>query len=129
MIIFLLASPAAASDLKVVANSDVKVSQISPEELRRVFLATQTSLGGGQVTPVLLKSGSAYGAFVKEYIDKTTAGLENYYRSLVFTGRGAMPKMFGSDAEVLAYVKRTSGAIGFVNATADTEGVKLLQVK
>lgn len=126
----IVASQTAASDVKVIANSSMNISQISPDELRSVFLATKTSLAdGSQVEPVLLKSGSAYNAFVKEYTGKTAAGLANYYRALVFTGKGAMPKMLGSDAEVLAYVRKTKGAIGYVSAGGKTEGVKLLEVK
>jgi hypothetical protein len=122
--------PTIASDVKVIANSSVGVSQISPEDLRRVFLVTKTSLAdGSHVVPVLLNLSSAYKAFLQEYIDKTPAGLENYYRSLAFTGKGTMPKMLKTEAAVLEYVKRTKGAIGFVSADAQTEGVKLLEVK
>jgi TonB family protein len=39
-----------------------------------------------------------------------------------------MPKELGSDAEVVDYVARTKGAIGYVSAEASTEGVKILAV-
>ena len=39
-----------------------------------------------------------------------------------------MPKMLASDAEMVAYVKNTKGAIGYVSAGASTEGVKVLEV-
>jgi len=123
-------STMAASDVKIIANSSISVSQISPDDLKGVFLVTKTSLtDGSHVVPVLLKLSSTYNAFLKEYIEKTPSGLENYYRSLAFTGKGAMPKMLRTDADVLAYVRKTKGAIGFVSADAHTEGVKLLEVK
>ena len=106
------------------------VSQVSRDELKGVLLVTRTSLAdGGHVEPVLLKAGSVHDAFVRQYTGKTAAGLENYYRSLVFTGKGAMPKMFATDAEVVAYVKSTKGAIGYVGAGARTDGVNVLDVK
>ncbi len=37
-----------------------------------------------------------------------------------------MPKELDSDAEVVAYVIRTRGAIGYVSAETSTEGVKTL---
>jgi hypothetical protein len=124
-----VASSAAASDVKVIANSSVKVSQVSPAELKSIFWKTKTSLDdGSHVEPVLLKSGGAHEAFVKQYTGKTTAGLETYYRSLVFTGKGAMPKRFASEAEVVEYVTKTKGAIGYVSGEASTEGVKILEV-
>jgi TonB family protein len=54
--------------------------------------------------------------------------MHNYYMGLVLTGKGFVPKQFSSDAEVLAYVTRTQGAIGYVSNSAITEGVKVLVV-
>jgi hypothetical protein len=121
---------ARAADIKVIANSSVGASSVSADELKGVFLATKTSLSdGSHVEPVLLKSGATHEAFVKQYLGKTDAALETYYRSLVFTGKGSMPKALASDAEVVGYVAKTKGAIGYVSAAASTEGVKAIDVK
>ena len=124
------AQPAAsgAADFKVVANPSVKASQISVDDLKGVFLATKTSLDGTDVEPVLEKGGAAHEAFLKD-LGKSDAALSTYYRSLVFTGRGSMPKMFASDAEVIEYVSKTKGAIGYVSAGANAAGTKTLDVK
>lgn len=125
-----VSSTAAAADVKVIANLSVNVSHASPADLKGIFWKTKTSLNdGSHVEPVLLKSGAAHEAFVKQYVGKTTAGLETYYRSLVFTGKGLMPQRFASDAEVVEYVRKTKGAIGYVSAEASAEGVRILQVK
>jgi ABC-type phosphate transport system substrate-binding protein len=47
----------------------------------------------------------------------------------VFSGKGLMPKAVASDSDVAAYVAKTKGAIGYVSADADTNGVKTLEVK
>ena len=121
---------AATPPIKIIAHADIKVSHLSSEDLRGVFLETKTSLAdGSQVEPVLLKSGDVYAAFVRQYIGKTTAGLDSYYRSLVFAGKGAMPKAFASDAEVVAYVRSSKGAIGYVGGGTSTDGVNVLDVK
>ena len=125
---FVAAPSAAQPRIKVIAHSSVQVSHVSSEELKGVFLETRTSLADGHVVPVLLKGGVVHAAFVRQHTGKTTAALENYYRSLVFTGKGAMPKMVASDAEMVAYVKNTRGAIGYVSAESRTEGVKVLDV-
>jgi len=125
-----LAGAAGAAELKVVANSSVKAAGVTPEELKGVFLSTKTSLSdGSHVEPVLLKSGAAHEAFLKEYVGKSGNALETYYRALVFTGKGTMPKTLASDAEVVEYVAKTKGAIGYVSADASTDGVKVLEVK
>ncbi len=119
-----------AADVKVIANSSVKVSSISADDLKRVFLATKTSLeDGSHVEPVLEKGGATHALFLKEYLGKTEAALDMYYRSLVFTGKGAMPKTLANDAEVAAYVVKTRGAIGYVSASAAAGDAKVLEVK
>jgi ABC-type phosphate transport system substrate-binding protein len=124
------ATSASASDVKVIANSSVGASSVSADELKGVFLATKTSLSdGSHVEPVLEKGGVTHEAFVKNYLGKTDAALQTYYRSLVFTGKASMPKALGDDAEVVAYVAKTKGAIGYVGAGASTAGVKTLEVK
>ena len=120
----------AAADLKVIANPSVGASSVSADELKSVFLETKTSLSdGSHVEPVLEKGGPLHEAFVKEYLGKTDSALQTYYRSLVFTGKASMPKMLGSDTEIVAYVAKTKGAIGYVGAGASTAGVKTLEVK
>src|SRR5262245_41180538 len=77
-----------AADVKVIANSSVSTSSVSADELKGVFLATKSSLSdGSHVEPVLEKSGAAHEAFIKEYLGKTDAAFQTYYRSLVFTGK------------------------------------------
>ena len=125
----LVAASAHAGDVKVIANETVKASAVSSDELKGVFLATKTSLDGSHVEPVLMKSGAAHEAFLKQYVGKTGNALETYYRSLVFTGKGSMPKTLASDAEVVEYVAKTKGAIGYVSGDAATDGVKVLEVK
>ena len=124
-----VASAALAAELKVIANTSVSTSAISSEELKGVFLETKSSLGGAHAEPVLQKGGAVHEAVVKEFLGKTDAALQTYYRSLVFTGKASMPKVVGSDADVVAYVAKTKGAIGYVSASTDTPGVKTLDVK
>jgi len=124
------ASSLAGADLKLIANSSVGASSVSVDDLKGVFLATKSSLSdGSHVEPVLEKGGATHEAFLKEYIGKTDTALQTYYRSLVFTGKASMPKQLASDAEVVAYVAKTKGAIAYVSAGASTEGVKTLDVK
>ena len=96
----LVAQGALADDIKVIANTSIGASDVTMDELKGVFLATRTSLGdSGHVEPVFEKSGPAHEAFLKDYVGKSDAALTTYYRGLVFTGKGSMPKTLASDAE------------------------------
>ena len=118
-----------AGNVKVIANSGVKADTISAAELKLVFLEEKISLGDGtHVEPVLEKDGPVHAAFLQEYLGMSEDDLQAYYRTLVFTGKGSMLKALGSDAEVVAYVARTRGAIGYVSGAASAEGVKTLAI-
>lgn len=118
------------AEIKIIANPGVAASEISRDELKRIFLMTKTSLpGADHVEPVLEKRGAPQDAFLREYIGRTDAALMIYYRGLMFTGKATIPKSFGSDAEITEYVAKTSGAIGYVAATYSTVAVKVLKVK
>lgn len=119
-----------AGEIKIIANPSVAASGISSDDLKRVFLVTKSSLSdGSHVEPVLEKGGATHEAFIKEYLGKTDAALSTYYRSLVFTGKGTIPKTLASDAEVVSYVAKTKGAVGYVAAGTPVTGVKELEVK
>src|SRR5208337_3411020 len=122
------ATSSLAADIKIIANSTVNVDTISLAELKAVFLEERSSIGSTHVEPVLQKDGPAHEAFLQEYLGMSDDNLQAYYRTLVFTGRGSMPKVLHSDEEVVAYVARTRGAIGYVSSNAVLNGVKILMV-
>src|ERR1700722_119649 len=118
-----------AAEVKVIANRSVKADVISAGDLKRVFLEERIALGDGtHVEAVLEKDGPVHEAFLRECLGGTDDDLQNYYRALVFSGRGSMPKELGSDEEVVAYVEKTRGAIGYVSARTNTAGVKTLVI-
>jgi TonB family protein len=120
---------ALAGEVKIIANREIKVDSISTGDLKSLFLEEKMSLADGtHVELVINRSGVANEKFLQQYVGKSLDDLRTYYRSLVFSGRASMPKEFGSDAEVVAYVAKTRGAIGYVAADSSTEGVKTLTV-
>jgi TonB family protein len=124
----LLGASAVAADVKVIANPSVRADSISTHELKSLYLEEKSSLNGTHVEPVIEKRGPAHEAFLRDYLGQTDDELQKYYQTLVFTGKGLMPKTVSSDAEVVAYVAKTRGAIGYVGESARMEGVKTLAI-
>jgi len=119
---------ALAGNVRIIANPSVQAESISAAEVKSVFLEERHSLRDGTHVEPVLSGGPAHTAFLKEFLGHSDDTLQEYYRALVFTGKGLMPKALRSDEEVVAYVARTRGAIGYVSATAAVEGVKTLTV-
>jgi ABC-type phosphate transport system substrate-binding protein len=124
-----LVAPVAAADVQVIANPGVTVAGLTADELKDIFLGSKTTVGGSAVEPVFREAGAPHEAFLKAYVGKSDVALRNYFKTLVFTGKGSRPKAFASDAEVLKYVASTKGAIGYVSGSADTAGAKKILVK
>lgn len=125
----LISSSALATDIKVIANASVKVDSISAAALKRIYLEEENSLDDGtSVEPVIQKDGRVHQSFLQQYLGKSDDDLQTYYRTLVFTGKGSMPKELASDSEVVAYVARTKGAIGYVDAEIDTNGARTISI-
>jgi ABC-type phosphate transport system substrate-binding protein len=118
-----------AADVKVIANNSVAATSISASDLKDVFLLDKDSLAGNHVEPVLQNAGATHEAFIKEYLGKPNSVLQAFYRSQVFTGKASMPKVTAADTEMVAYVAKTKGAIGYISSSAASEGVKTLLVK
>jgi hypothetical protein len=122
------AAPVSAADVQVIAHTSV-AGDLSAADVKEIFLGAKDSVGGTAVVPVLASAGPTHEAFLKAYVGKSDQALRNHFKSLVFTGKGAMPKSFASDAEVVKYVASTRGAIGYVSGGAELAGVKKVQVK
>lgn len=129
VVVALASGRVAAVNVMVVANPSVNATEVSAADLKDIFLGVKTAVGGSDVEPVLAEAGAAHEAFLKSYVGKSEQALKTYFKSLVFTGKGSMPKAFASDAEIVKYVAATKGAIGYVAPGAAADGVKTLTVK
>lgn len=120
---------AANDSVVVVANSSVSVESIAPDDLREIFLGTQHSLSdGSKVTPVLLKGGPTHELFLKSYLGKSVEGFRTWWLQVVFTGQGLLPKTFVSETELVDYVGRTRGAVGYATRGSVRGSVKYISV-
>ena len=113
----------------VIANSSVKASGVSKDDLKDVFTGNATTLkDGSKVVPVLLKDGPANEEFLKEYVGKGDTAYRAGWRSLVFSGQASMPKSLEDDAAAVAFIAHNPGTIGYIDKASPHEGVKVLDV-
>ena len=131
----IVSSPAAdeGSYVVIVAASN-PASSIKRQELARLFLKkTGRWSNGGGVTPVDQSAGSPVrNAFTRAVLAVEGMGqisaVQNFWLQQVYSGRSTPPTVKASDAEIVAFVAATPGAIGYVAAASATGGVKVLTV-
>jgi ABC-type phosphate transport system substrate-binding protein len=122
-------SNANAADVSVIANASVKVTEVSSNELRDLFLGDKSALEGSKAIPVTLSKGGTHEAFLEQYVGKTDAAFKALWRKQVFTGKGTMPRSFDTEEALVAFVNATPGAVGYVSSSKAGAGVKVLKVK
>ena len=129
IVLILAATAVFAEEVAVVVNPNIKISEVSSNDIRDVFNGEKSALAGVHVVPVTLKGGPAHVLFLKTHVGKSDSAFRASWRSLVFTGQGSMPKTFDTDAALMDYVAATPGAIGYVSRPASGDKVKMLVVK
>ena len=124
-------SAASAQDVVLVANKNVQISEIRAADVRAIFMGAKTRFAdGSHAVPVTLKGGAVHEVFLKNHVGESPDEFRAQWRKAVFTGQGAMPKTFDSEAALLQYVAATPGALGYVSQISPQgqDNVKCLPV-
>ena len=128
--LLLLAGTAWADDCKVIVNSGNATSTIDREKVTRLFLKKQTKWDSGEaVLPVDQVDGASKDTFSRQMLDKSPAAVKSFWQQQIFSGRDVPPPQKQTDQEVIEFVKSRPGAVGYVSAQANTDGVKVLKVE
>jgi len=116
---------------RIVTNRANPVTSLTRAEAARLFLKKETAWPDGK--PVLVidqERGSAVRqAFSRDVHQKDADAVAAYWQTAVFAGRDVPPPVARTDAEVIAFVMTSPGAIGYVAAGAETDSVKVLTLR
>lgn len=127
--VFILSPMAAfAEDVIIICNKSVAVNSITKDDLERIYLGQKNLWdGGGKIEPVMLQNELAEN-FLTTYVGKNGTTFGNYWKKMLFSGKGNGPKQFAKPKEVVDFVASTQGAIGFVPSGTNSDAVKILPV-
>lgn len=120
-----------ASGFRVIVHSTNAITTLDRRTLADIFLKKTTQWADGEVIrPVDLDSdASARRRFSEMVLRRSVEAAKNYWHQQVFSGRDVPPPEFDTDEEVIRYVQRHRGGIGYVSDTATLDGVRVLTVK
>lgn len=126
-ILCLAAGSVSAEQLRVIGNRSVPVASLEQREIRNIYLGKKKVWENGmRVQFVILGKGDTQDAFLNKYLKKNHNTFTRYWKKKVFTGGGQAPKSFDKERDLVEYVEKTKGAIGFVTSGAATDQVKIL---
>ena len=122
---------AQGASFKVVVNDSNPATAMSKTEISRLLLKKTTRWErGNKVEPVdQLPKSSVRVAFSQAVLGKDVDKIKSYWQAQLFSGKASAPPELASDADILDYVRRNAGAIGYVSKSASLgDGVKVLEV-
>jgi ABC-type phosphate transport system substrate-binding protein len=100
----------------IIGNKNIPESSLSKVDIQNIFLGKKTRLASIKITFGILKESPVHESFLQEYLSRTPAQYEQYWKKLIFTGQGKAPKVFETEEALVEYVKNTAGAIGYIGS-------------
>lgn len=126
----LFSLPASTQDVVLIVNPENTIDALSRRDLKKIYFNQISHWRDGvRVVPVTLASGNIHNAFLMRYLRKNEHQFSLFWKRLLFSGNGVPPVSFASEEEVIDFVARTPGAIGYVSKNAPLEGVVALPLE
>ena len=116
---------------RVIVHRGNPLASITRAELSAIYMKrTRSWSGGREIVPVDQPAGSPVREqFSRAVHGKNVAYVTRYWQRLIFSGRGIPPRQMQNDGAVLALVKNSRDAIGYIAGDARPgEEVKVLAV-
>ena len=129
---FFIAPPvitASTAEVVFIVNKSVNEKTISRAEIKNIFIGVVTRWPDKQkIRFAILTKADEHEIFTKKYINKSISQFRCFWRNQVFTGQGNFPKIMSTEQDIIAYVARTKGAIGYISSSVSIENVNVLRV-
>lgn len=126
-------STAQAQRYVLIVNPRNPVANLSASELSKIFLGKRQAWDfNGKLEPVLpvdqTPDSPIRNVFSQRVLRRSINETESYWRQELYSGRNVPPPQ-QSEAEAIATVRSQPGAIAYVSATANLDGVKVVSVQ
>jgi ABC-type phosphate transport system substrate-binding protein len=130
----LLASSAAGAQeaaYKVIVNAANPTSTVKREVVAQFFMSRKVTWAHGPAGDPVDQSMTApvRDAFSRGILGMPLPAVQNYWRKRMFETREFPPLVKSDDAEVISYVAKNPGAVGYIGASTELPaGVKALKI-
>jgi hypothetical protein len=128
---FAVAAQSLPRGYQIIRNPSNPVDAVDRQFLEDAFLKKKTAWPDGAVIrPVdLAPASTARRQFSDDVLRRPVDAIRSYWQQRIFAGRELPPPEFSSDAEVVRFVLRERGAVGYVSSAATLNGARPLTIK
>jgi ABC-type phosphate transport system substrate-binding protein len=120
-----------ADAVEVIVNRSVPDTALSLANARAIFGMRQVKWSDGSLIRVFVLPDNhpLHGAFCKEKLNIYPYQLRQSWDRLVYSGMAQAPEEVANEAELVARVAATPGAIGYASRVPNHEKVRVLHVE
>jgi hypothetical protein len=120
------ATPArAANEVLVIGHPGLP--RVDAQTLQRLYTGRAIEIADQTVTVVNAPAGSVLrNRFLAAFVQMDEERYRAYWTVRRHVGKGAPPREIDSAAEVIDFVSRTPGAVGYIDATATRPGLNVI---
>jgi len=120
-----------AGAVEIIANRGVPLADLSVANARAIFGMRQVKWHDGALIRVFVlpDTNAVHGAFCKEVLNIYPYQLRQSWDRLVYSGMAQAPTEVATEAELIAKVATTPGAIGYASRVQNNEKVRVIHVE
>jgi len=131
-LMFIIHMPPVHSDVAFISNESVLVSKMTKNELNKILLGKTVNWNDGSKINLAVYKKDAdleiHKKTIRKYTMKSAVQFQRWWRKLAFTGKGTIPKSFGSEEDLIKFIKNKEGSIGYVNKEKIADSVKVIVI-
>ena len=117
-------------DLLIIANGSIPINSLKRATVSNIYKAEKTKWNDDETIIVVMhKKGPIHNKFAEEIVGINHTKLRDIWRNVIFTGLGKPPRIFRNETDLVAYVSKTKGAIGYISASTPHKGVNVIAIK
>ncbi|AUM15002.1 phosphate ABC transporter substrate-binding protein [Ketobacter alkanivorans] len=127
LMIAMLGSSITLAEIAVIVHP-ANDSSLQADDIAKLYLGKSKKFSNGQ-SAIALDRGEGTELrvkFLESTVGKDESQMKSYWSRLIFTGKGIPPKVVETDAEVKELVSRNPDTIGYIDAGAVDDTVKVV---
>ena len=116
---------------QVIVHPENPTTNVDRKFLEDAFLKKITTWpNGNSIRPVdRTASSPVRRAFSEEVLNRSVEAVKGYWQQRIFSGRDVPPPELETDDDVVSYVLKYDGAVGYVSGEAALKGARVLTVR
>ncbi len=118
-----------APEVIFITNMNNPDSTLTKKEIRDIFMGDKSAWSdGSKIYFSIIRKGATHNQFLKTYINMSPKNFVRYWKRQILTGKATKLKLANTEDEIVKYVSKNNGGIGYVSSTVPIGDLKILKI-